>query len=69
MSETTDPTPPTTPPVAEPKWYERPLVKAAIKYGVIFLLAFLASKGIHIPAELPPVVVNVSYPGPEAPAK
>lgn len=60
----TDPS--TTPPAIEPKWYERPLVKALAKYGLIILVTFLASKGIHLPGELPPVTVNVSYPGPEA---
>lgn len=64
-------TSPGDPPLAptNPKWYERPLVKAAVKYGMIFLVAFLASKGIHIPGELPPVVVNVNTTGPETPAK
>jgi hypothetical protein len=53
-----------------PKWYDRPLVRAAAKYGMIFLVAFLASKGIHLPGELPPpVVVNVNATGPDAPAK
>lgn len=63
------PSPSPTPTPTAPKWYDRPLVRAAAKYGMIFLVAFLASKGIHLPGELPPVVVNVNTNGPEAPAK
>lgn len=48
--------------VAEPKWYDRPFVKEAFRIAIAVGLAWLASKGIKLPGELPvhqPVVVVV----------